>query len=234
MPSIHGSLLIGLFGLLSLLTLNASPTKHVRSQAKAICSVCLVEENVLAQEPGAITSANWQQHPKIKAVRIVVESVNAAKTKGALKNSVRKFEYCEPYEDTLRRMAVDSKGIVRWYQKQAGSEDSSLTWEHYYDEAGRVRFVFISGGAVNGAKLEHRIYFDEGGTRIWEEHKYVKGPGYTFPEVWPDEQLQKSDPAKAFAATSPCTQQKVRSKGGMKKLRFKADSRAKAPAKSWW
>jgi hypothetical protein len=164
----------------------------------------------LAQEPEAITTANWRQHPKIKAVRSVVESVNAGKTKGAFKNSVRKFEYCEPYEDTLRRMAVDSQGIVRWYQKEAGSEDSSLTWEHYYDEAGRLRFVFISGGAVNGAKLEHRIYFDESGKRIWEEQKYVKGPGYTFPEVWPDEQLQKSDVAKAFAASSPCRKQKVR------------------------
>ena len=166
-----------------------------------------------AQEPGEITSANWRQHPKIKAVRSVVESVNEGKTKGAFKNSVRKFEYCEPYEDTLRGVAVDSKGVVRWYRKEAGSEDSSLDWEHYYDEAGRLRFVFISGGSVNGAKLEHRIYFDESGKRIWEEHKYVKGPGYTFPEVWPDEQLQKSDPAKSFAATSPCAEQKVRSKG---------------------
>ena len=216
MLSIHDSLVIGVFGLSSLLTFNASPTKHVHSQARAICSVFLVEENALAQEPGAITAANWRQHPKIKAVRSVVESVNAGKAKGAFKNSVRKFEYCEPYEDTLRRMAVDSKGIVRWYQKEAGSEDSSLSWEHYYDEAGRLRFVFISGGAVNGAKLEHRIYFDESGKRIWEEHKYVKGPEYTFPEVWPDEQLQKSDAGKAVAAASPCTKQKVRSKRGIR------------------
>lgn len=169
--------------------------------------------NQLAQDPDAITSVNWQQHPKIKAVRSVVESVNDGLKKGAFKISVRKFQYCEPYEDTLRKMAVDSKGVVRRYEKQAGSEDSGLTWEHYYDEAGRLRFVFISGGASNGAKLEHRVYFDESGKRIWEEQKYVKGPRILFPKVWPDDQnrkpdeappIQKSVPAKAFRASSPC------------------------------
>ena len=155
-------------------------------------------------EPGNITQANWQQHPKIKTVRGIVETVNMGLGKGAFKISERKFEYCEPYEDTLRKMAVDSKSIVRMFEKQAGSDDSALTWKHYYDEAGRLRFVFISGGATNGAELEHRIYFDESGKRIWEDHKYVKGPEYTFPEVWPDDQLQTTKPARAFAARSPC------------------------------
>lgn len=99
---------------------------------------------------------------------------------------------------------------MRRYEKQAGSEDSSLTWQHYYDDSGRLRFVFISGGAVNGARLEHRIYFDESGQRAWESHQYLKGPHYSFPKVWPDEQLQKVDPAKAFSAPSPCPETKVR------------------------
>ncbi len=151
-----------------------------------------------------ITKANWQQHPKIKAVRVIVEAVKAELSKGALKVSKREFEYCEPYQDTLRILAVDSQDRVRRYEKQAGSEDSSLKWEHYYDEAGHLRFVFISGGAVNGSELEHRIYFDETGKRIWEDQKYVKGPGYTFPKVWPDDELQRTDPDKAFAAKSQC------------------------------
>jgi hypothetical protein len=161
-------------------------------------------------QPGTITQANWQQHPKIKTVRTIVDAVNAGLSKRAFKISARKFEYCEPYEDTLRQVAVDAKGIVRMYEKQAGSDDSSLTWKHYYDELGRLRFVFISGGATNGAELEHRIYFDENGKRIWEDHKYVKGPGYTFPEVWPDDQLQTTKPAGAFAARSPCPALRVK------------------------
>jgi hypothetical protein len=165
---------------------------------------------VAAQIPqdAPITKANWNQHPKIKAVRAIVAAVDAGVTRKTLKVSVRKFEYCEPYEDTVRKQAVDAQRLVRMYEKQGGSDDSSLTTKHFYDEAGRLRFVFITGGAVNGSQLEQRIYFDEAGQRIWEEHKYVKGPGYTFPEVWPDDQLQLQDPAGAFAAKSPCPEAK--------------------------
>jgi hypothetical protein len=177
--------------------------------AGILLSPASVERSAAAQavKGGQVTRANWQKHPKIQAVRTVVASVNSELAKKTLKVSAREFEYCEPYEDTLRRKAVDSKGLVRRYETQAGSDDSSLTWQHFYDEAGRLRFVFITGGATNGAQLEHRIYFDEGGKRIWEEHKYVKGPEYTFPEVWPDDQLQKK-PAGAFTAKSPCPELK--------------------------
>ena len=105
-------------------------------------------------------------------------------------------------------MASDSRGRVRFYQSDAGSDDSALKTEHYYDEAGRLRFVFISGGAVNGSHLEHRIYFDEAGKRLWEEHTYTEGPGYTFPEIWPDERLQINNPAQKFASKSPCPEAK--------------------------
>jgi hypothetical protein len=182
--------------------------------AQLFFAVSAIETRPSVQDPKPVTSANWQQHPKIKLVRSIVESVNSGVTNGTLKVSVRKFEYCEPYEDTLRKMAADSRGVVRRYEYQAGSDDSSLTWQHYYDEAGRLRFVLILGGAVNGAKLEHRIYFEESGKRIWEEHKYLPGPEYTFPEVWPEEKndqarpIQKSSAARAFAATSPCPEMK--------------------------
>ncbi len=204
-------LLITLVGLLSIHPSNASP--NARFPPTNTPTVSGVNETFARiQESDRITQANWQRHPKTKAVRHLVQSVNAGIRKASFKTFKREFEYCEPYEDTLRKMAVDSRGVVRRYEKQAGSEDSSLIWEHYYDNLGRLRFVFISGGAVNGTHLEHRIYFDESGQRIWEGHKYVKGPEYSFPEVWPDEQLQKVDPAKAFAAASRCPETKARAK----------------------
>lgn len=159
-----------------------------------------------------ITAANWRQHPQVKLVRTIVGAINGEMAKGVFKTSERKFSYCEPYEDTLRKLTVDAKGIVRRYETQGGSDDSSLTTDHYYDASGRLRFVFISGGAVNGSVLEHRIYFDEAGKRIWEEHKYLKGPGYTFPEVWPDDELRMAEPAKAFAASSPCPADKTKTR----------------------
>jgi hypothetical protein len=179
---------------------------------KTAVSIVSGAAHSFAQESDEITSANWQQHPKIKTVRSLVDSINAELKKGGFKISVRKFQYCEPYEDVLRKLAVDSRGVGRFYQYEAGSDDSALTWQHYYDQSGRLRFAFIFGGAVNGSKLEHRIYFDENGKRLWEEHKYLEGPGYTFPEVWPEEKndearpIQKSSPAKAFAAESQCRQ----------------------------
>lgn len=151
-----------------------------------------------------VTKENWQQHPKIKSVRAVVETVKVGMNRKSFRTGTRKFEYCEPYEDSLRTLAIDGRGRVRYYEKQGGSDDSSLKLEHYYDESGRLRFVFITGGAANGSELEHRIYFDELGKRIYEEQKYTKGEGYTFPTVWPAEQLNIKDVSAAYAAKSPC------------------------------
>jgi hypothetical protein len=160
--------------------------------------------NLQIAPPRPLNPAHWQADSEVQDIRKIVASINAGLKRGAFKISQRKFDYCEPYEDTLRRIALDDKGIARSYVKEGGSDDSALKWEHYYDSAGRLRFVFITGGAVNGSELEHRIYFDEAGRRIREEQKYVKGPGYTFPEKWPDEDLQKSRPLVAFNARSPC------------------------------
>lgn len=157
---------------------------------------------------GEVTKANWQQHPKIKQVRAVVQSVKSGMSRKSFNVRKRDFEYCEPYKDTERTLATDSRGRARFYRNAGGSDDSSLAWEHYYDETGRLRFVFITGGAVNGSRLEHRIYFDEMGKRIWEEQTYKKGPGYTFPVVWPEDQLQITDAAGKFSSASPCTESK--------------------------
>jgi hypothetical protein len=160
--------------------------------------------NFQISSPDPANPADRQADSQVQNIRKIVAAVNAGLKRHAFKISQRKFDYCEPYEDTLRRIAIDDKGIARSYVKEGGSDDSALTWEHYYDSAGRLRFVFITGGAVNGSELEHRIYFDEAGQRIREEQKYVKGPGYTFPEKWPDEDLQKTSPLLAFNAKSPC------------------------------
>lgn len=203
-----------LASLLSLpLTGTNAPSSLSRSHLRmAVASMTFpLSDNAFAfvQETGdEITGANWQRHPKIKAVRAVYQTVKSGLSRKSLKVRTRRFDYCEPYEDGTRVIATDASGRVRYYEKQAGSDDSALKWEHYYDEAGRLRFVLITGGAANGSQLEHRIYFGEDGKRLHEEHKYTKGPGYTFPAVWPNEQLQLSDPAAAFAATSRCMETK--------------------------
>jgi hypothetical protein len=202
------SLLIILVGAAALLTVGAAARQ--RSKAAGAFGLPAMHSSAsLSQEAGgAITKANWRQHPKIKEVRAIVQGVKASMTGKSLMVRKRTFEYCESYEDVERLIASDSRGRVRFYQSDAGSDDSALKTEHYYDEAGRLRFVFISGGAVNGSHLEHRIYFDGAGKRLWEEHTYTEGPGYTFPEIWPDERLQINNPARKFASKSPCPEVK--------------------------
>jgi hypothetical protein len=164
------------------------------------------------QDTEAITEANWQQHPKIRAIRKMVASVDAGVKRGTFKTSQRRFDVdnCNDGSESLRRMAVDSKGIVRRYKTRGGTEDYLLTFQHYYDEAGRLRFVYIIGGAVNGTRIQHRIYFDEAGKRIWEAHKQLSGLGKTGFSDFPDDQLSISNPAKDFAAASPCPELKPR------------------------
>lgn len=163
----------------------------------------------LAQDGGEVTKENWRRHPRIREVRSIYQAVNSGRKRLRMKK--RTFEYCEPGADTARVIGSDAQGRVRFYQTEGGSEDSSLKFEHYYDENGRLRFVFITGGAVSGSQLEHRIYFDAEGKRIWEEHK-ATAPGYTWPEVWPEEQLQINDPEAKFASASLCPEVKPRAR----------------------
>jgi hypothetical protein len=207
MRQTRGSLL--LLMLISASSLYAVGLPHARSFSRVDASFKTPSSGFSLQESGdEITKANWQQHPKIKAIRAIVQSVKNGMSRKSFTVRKRAFEYCEPYVDTERMIATDSSGRARFYKNAGGSEDSSLTWEHYYDEAGRLRFVFITGGAVNGSELEHRIYFDEAGKRIWEEQTYKKGSGYTFPQVWPDDQLQIAAASAKFSSQSPCPETK--------------------------
>jgi hypothetical protein len=55
-----------------------------------------------------------------------------------------------------------------------------LTFRHYYDDAGRLRFVFVTGGAINGSRMEERIYLDQRGKLLRDDRKWTEGPGYPF------------------------------------------------------
>lgn len=136
------------------------------------------------------------QSPVIAAIRSIYRAVEQDIAAGRTKREQRSVDDCGPLGEQ-RTIHTDAAGKVRKYVVEGGSEDSMLVIRRYYDVLGRMRFVFITGGAVNGSLLEHRIYFDEGGTRIREDHRYTKGPGYTFPAVWPEEELT-TDPRRSY------------------------------------
>ena len=100
--------------------------------------------DITAQSEDEINDKNWQNNPKIVAIRKLVNSANTEVRKGAFKTEHR---ICEEGWFSRLRIARDSKGIVRWYQHYQEGEDSS--WDdNYYDDAGRLRFVLMTSYAV--------------------------------------------------------------------------------------
>src|SRR5260370_30693541 len=113
-----------------------------------------------------LTEKNWINHPDIVEVRSVYQKVKEDKNGGKLKKKERKFEYCEPYEDTVRTLYTARDGTPRIYYYAGGSDDSSVQHELYYDENGKLRFAFIMAEAYNVTILEHRVYLSKAGNAI--------------------------------------------------------------------
>jgi hypothetical protein len=135
----------------------------------------------------------------IAAIRAIYQGVNSDIRATRLQSTIRRFEYDSPGEDTERRKYTDPQGHIRRYVRSGGSDDVAVTEDHYFDTAGNLRFLFITAGAINGTLVEYRLYFDTSGSRIRETRKVVKGPGYPFPDTWPDTDIVR-DPASAFNA----------------------------------
>jgi hypothetical protein len=124
-----------------------------------------------------ITEKNWLEHPRIKEIRALFNETEQAIT---AKRMVILME-----DEYQQAWGADAEHIRKLGQ-QRGGEDSAVSLDHYYDQAGILRFAFVRANAVNGTKVEYRIYFDERGMRLWHNYRKTAGPGYTFPEVCPD------------------------------------------------
>lgn len=166
---------------------------------KALFFASVVVAAFAAYGQDRIDESNWLTHPDIVEIRGMVNRIEADIGRGACIEKTAERDYVGPYKDTLRQIFTDSTGFVRKLIRQGGSDDSAVTYTYYYDAGGALRFVYIVGGAVNGTVIQHRIYFDPDGVKIWEIQKLVKGPGYAFPTVWPREEMVL-DPAGYFLA----------------------------------
>ena len=165
---------------------------------------------ILAALVGAappITEENWREHPAIREIRGVFQDVENLRETERLNKKERTFSDCLAYKDDLSRaLFSDAKGTPRLYTRQAGSEDSAITIKAYYDGKARLRFVLADAGAVNATSVRIRVYFDEAGKLLWENREIIAGPGYPFPEPWPDKWTAR-DPAKAFLGPSLCPEE---------------------------
>src|ERR1044072_852573 len=168
-----------------------------------------------AQSEDEINDRNWQNNPKIVAIRKLVNSANTEVRKGAFKIEHR---ICEEGWFSRLRIARDSKGIVRWYQHYQEGEDSSWDDNYYYDDAGRLRFVLMRSYAANGTREQHGAYFDASGGLIYHGRRLLKGPGCFGPPVEDLVKLVQIDPNKDFAeAGQGCKEVKSSSKHRVRK-----------------
>lgn len=144
-----------------------------------------------------INEANWNNHPAIKEIREIYNTIEA---------SIKSNELFITNEtkDTDSRFTKDfsiykdKNQVVKKYIEESGSEDSGYTASYYFDALNKLRFVFLELGATNGTNVEYRLYFDAQENKIWEHETLVKGPGYPFSDA--DEYLTILDPVKSFGS----------------------------------
>ena len=141
-------------------------------------------------------------HPDVVAVRTIYRAVEKDIAAKRLRKEERHLEECAGGLGEARTIYSGAGGAIRKSVWQGGSSDSALTLRHYYDGQGRLRFVFVTGGAVNGTLLEHRIWLDEEGRRIRETRRLQGGPGWTFPQFTDEEGWLIRDARRALDVRS--------------------------------
>jgi len=117
-----------------------------------------------------ITIQNWLTHPKIVAVRKIVNTIDASKFESESKTGL-----CgdSGHGESERTKITDDHGRIRELVLAGGSEDSAETDSHYYDANGKLRFIFTTRNDVHGNSDELRTYFDETGARIWDVRRHA-------------------------------------------------------------
>ncbi|EPG75468.1 hypothetical protein LEP1GSC058_1922 [Leptospira fainei serovar Hurstbridge str. BUT 6] len=166
----------------------------IRNVILLLFSLFLFSSNVLSK---GINDKNWINRHDIKEIRSIFDRIETGIKNKELTIRKKEFPYLKPYKPTLKMAFFNKKNVICKYVEEMGSDDSAIKIEYYYDNLKVLRFVFITGGAVNGTRLEHRLYFDSYGKRIWEIREIVEGSGYSFPHEWPEEEIVRN-PEKAF------------------------------------
>jgi hypothetical protein len=119
-----------------------------------------------------ITLANWLTHPAIVEVRNEVNGIDASQ----LKTDKRTMCANEGVGEFERDKSADASGKIRKLVIQDGNEDGAGVTNYYYDEAGKLRFVFQTENDVHGNASEMRVYFDATGKRIWDVFRSASDP----------------------------------------------------------
>jgi|GEM_PF-3393222 len=113
-----------------------------------------------------------------------VEAVYRAVERATLVRRDSTVQCPDELEEEVTRY-VDSAGTVRRLTWQGGTDDHAETHEFYYDQAGRLRFIFSSFRAVNGTGVEERVFYAPDRRLLRRRRNRIAGPGYPFASVEP-------------------------------------------------
>lgn len=132
---------------------------------------------VHAQSPRASRSGT---EAEVAAVRAVYEEVVQAAAAHRLARRDTTITCDEEDLGTDVTVMTDASGGVRLLSWKGGSDDHGETHRFYYDAAGRLRFLFVSRGAVNGTEQEERVYYAPDRRVVRHLVTLTHGPGYAF------------------------------------------------------
>lgn len=138
--------------------------------------------DAVAQSPRAASFATEQEIGAVRAVYQEVEQEISAKRLARLDSTVHCDGDGSALEVTVWR---DRDGRVRQLTWEGGSDDHAETRRFYYDSAGRLRFVFVTLGAVNRTHEEERVWYASDRRILRRTKRLVHGPGYPVPDVAP-------------------------------------------------
>jgi hypothetical protein len=126
-----------------------------------------------------ITLANWLTHPAIVEVRNEVNGIDASQ----LRTDKRTMCASEGVGEFERDKSADASGKIRKLVVQDGDDDGAAVTSYYYDEGGKLRFVFQTVSDVHGNASEMRVYFDATGKRIWDVFRSASDPAHNNPNI---------------------------------------------------
>lgn len=160
------------------------------------------------QSEDLIADRNWQGHPKIVAIRKIVNSINDGLKKGRFKTARREFACV--LGNQSRHIARDARGAVTWYEDYSVGEGAEAEFDYhlYYDHSRRLRFMLLRISKGGRPEKEVRGYFDESGQLLKRDYKTLPtGGGYPM-TLEPNDPVLTQDPAKAFesGAGEGCTE----------------------------
>ena len=104
-------------------------------------------------------SNNWAQDPKIKGIRQIVNNVDVKIKNGPVVTKTRSFCYDNP-NFTEHIIIETNDGRPLKYSRSCGSDDHVVNETSYYDQNGKLRFVYRVTNHINYGRKENRIYLD--------------------------------------------------------------------------